>query len=187
MKQELDDALCKAYPKIFKMRHAPMTQTCMCWGFEIGDGWYDIIDNMCSLIQNYINNSRTARLRALRFNRAMSKSLKAGNIDALISYYTFDKTKPVSDWAKTQAVEAYEYGKLKEVPEVCPQVYAEQVKEKFGTLRFYYSGGDEFDGFVAGVVSMAAVMSSVVCPECGDKGELRGGSWLYVSCENHKQ
>jgi hypothetical protein len=31
----------------------------------------------------------------------------------------------------------------------CPPVQIDQVKEKFGTLRFYYSGGDaEVDGMV---------------------------------------
>jgi len=55
MRQELDEELCKKYPKIFQNRHAPMTETAMCWGFEIGDGWYQIVDSLCSNIQNYID------------------------------------------------------------------------------------------------------------------------------------
>ena len=35
---------------------------------------------------------------------------------------------------------------------VCPQVVVEQVKEKFGGLRFYYQGGDEQ---IHGMVRMA--------------------------------
>ena len=38
MKKELDEALVAKYPKIFKYRHAPMTHTAMCWGFDCGDG-----------------------------------------------------------------------------------------------------------------------------------------------------
>jgi len=34
MKQELDELLCKKYPKIFKDRYADMQTTAMCWGFE---------------------------------------------------------------------------------------------------------------------------------------------------------
>ncbi len=55
MKQELDEALCAKYPKIFRDRHAPMTETAMCWGFDIGDGWYQILDSLCGNIQRYID------------------------------------------------------------------------------------------------------------------------------------
>ena len=32
MKQELEEKLYTKYPKLFKERGLPMTQTCMCWG-----------------------------------------------------------------------------------------------------------------------------------------------------------
>lgn len=57
MKKELDEALCKKYPKIFKDRYADMKETCMCWGFECGDGWYWLIDQLCDSIQKYIDNN----------------------------------------------------------------------------------------------------------------------------------
>ena len=40
MKQELDEALCRDFPNLFRDRHGNMMTTCMCWGFECGDGWY---------------------------------------------------------------------------------------------------------------------------------------------------
>jgi len=52
MKRELDEELCRKYPLIFKNRHAHMTETAMCWGFECGDGWYNIIDVLCGLLYN---------------------------------------------------------------------------------------------------------------------------------------
>ena len=48
----LDGLLCKRYPEIFKMRHAPMTETAMCWGFECGDGWFELIDCLCASIMD---------------------------------------------------------------------------------------------------------------------------------------
>ena len=63
--------------------------------------------------------------------------------------------------------------------EVVPQVVAEQVKEKFGTLRFYYQGGDDY---VHGLVSMAESMTEVTCEECGDPGQSRGDGWIHVYC-----
>lgn len=55
MSPDKDAALCAKYPKIFRDRNAPMTQTCMCWGFECGDGWYDLIDTLCAEIQNRVD------------------------------------------------------------------------------------------------------------------------------------
>ncbi len=55
MREELDKQLCEKYPKIFADRHKPMTETAMCWGFEVGDGWYPIIDSLCKQIQHHID------------------------------------------------------------------------------------------------------------------------------------
>jgi len=48
-----------------------------------------------------------------------------------------------------------------------PPVSAVQVKEKFGTLRFRYRGGD---AFVEGLVRMAEGVSEHVCELCGAPG-----------------
>ena len=64
MKQELDDKLVKKYPKIFKDRYGDMKFTAMVWGLECEDGWFWIIDNLCSCIQSYIdNNSKKTRIK----------------------------------------------------------------------------------------------------------------------------
>ena len=68
--------------------------------------------------------------------------------------------------------------------EDCPQVIVEQVKEKFGTLRFYYRGGDEY---ISGLVSMAESMSGVTCDVCGAPGETGGQSWISTRCETHRK
>ena len=62
------------------------------------------------------------------------------------------------------------------------QVVAVQVKEKFGTLRFYYSGGNEY---VSGLVAMAESMSGVTCEMCGTPGRLQGRGWVKTLCEQH--
>lgn len=64
----------------------------------------------------------------------------------------------------------------------CVNVQAEQVKEKFGSLRFYYSGGDDY---CWGVVSMAAVLSRHICEICGAPGEIVRGGWHCCRCPVH--
>ena len=93
--QELFDR----YPLIFQDKDKPITESCMGWGIDVPDEWYDLIDSLCSLIHYYC-----------KFN-----------------------------------------------PDV-EQVVAEQVKEKFGGLRFYYRGGDG-DQYIRGMISLAEVLS----------------------------
>ena len=63
---------------------------------------------------------------------------------------------------------------------VCRQFVATQVKEKFGTLRFYFNNGDEY---CDGVISMAEHMSAVTCEQCGSPGKVGGQGWITTLCE----
>jgi hypothetical protein len=62
---ELDAKLRASYPHIFVVeptaahdeRNAGLTQSPFShWGFECGDGWYDLIDALCSSLQNATEN-----------------------------------------------------------------------------------------------------------------------------------
>jgi hypothetical protein len=65
-----------------------------------------------------------------------------------------------------------------------PQVVATQVKEKFGTLRFYYDGGDDV---IDGMVRMAESWSAVACEECGGPGTQNSRGWIKTLCETHRR
>ena len=127
MKRELDEYLCKTFPKMMADRNKPMTETAMCWGFSCGDGWFPILNSLMQNIQHHL------------------------------------------DWKNR-------------TEEVVPQVVLEQVKEKFGTLRFYYRGGDDY---IAGLVSMAESMSAITCETCSKPGTRTGGGWIKTACKEH--
>ncbi len=65
---------------------------------------------------------------------------------------------------------------------VVPQVIVAQIKEKFGGLRFYYDGGDDY---IRGLVSMAEAWAAKSCEECGAPGTSRDGSWIKTLCNTH--
>jgi hypothetical protein len=67
---------------------------------------------------------------------------------------------------------------------VVPQVEVEQIKEKFGGLRFYYSGGDDE---ISGMVRMAEAWADVACEECGAAGKRRSGGWIRTLCDRHEE
>lgn len=68
--------------------------------------------------------------------------------------------------------------------EVVPQVVVEQIKEKFGGLRFYYQGGDDE---ISGMVRMAEAWADVACEDCGGIGKRRNGGWVRTLCDIHEQ
>ncbi len=180
MSPEKDTYLCEKYPKLFVNRTKNIQESGMAWGFEIDDGWFHIIDKTCALIQGHINWKNKERLRALRYNRALKKAL-AGDKSALIKHFSYNG---VTEWTLGRVDQVIAEGSFHEVPNKCRQVTVDQVKEKFGTLRFYYTGGDDY---ISGITSMAEAMSGVTCEVCGNVGELNGGGWLSTRCEEHRK
>ena len=174
MKQELDKLLCEKYPKMMVNRNKDMKETCMCWGFECGDGWFNILDQLMSQIQHHIDWKEKQRAGAIKYNE-MAAQAKAGNFDL------FEETMKAlpNDEYKEKRLSEIVAGDFRPVPESIPQVTLDQVKEKFGTLRFYYQGGDDY---ISGMVSLAESMTAVTCENCGNPGSCRGGGWVHTYC-----
>jgi hypothetical protein len=177
MKQEKDEALCKKYPLIFSGRDKPMTETAMCWGFECGDGWYNIIDQLCANIQHHIDWTTKQRNDASRYN-IMIGDAKNNNWSTFDEYY-----KHIGIQYRDEYKERVLTAEFRSIPDAVPQVVATQVKEKFGGLRFYYNGGDDH---IHGLARMAESMSVVTCEECGAPGSIRGGGWIHTLCDTHE-
>lgn len=128
------------YPDLFENRHKGPLESCLSFGIEAGNGWYDIISSLCWKIKQHEENK---------------------------------------NW-KRKNIEANEPEKLKEFLEYCPVKFT-QIKEKFGGLRIYFTGGDEY---IEGLVSMAESFSYQVCEVCGEKGRPNENGWISTLCEN---
>lgn len=57
-----------------------------------------------------------------------------------------------------------------------------QVKEKFGTLRFYTNGGGENH---IDIIRDYESRSASVCEVCGEEATLRSGGWVSTLCDEH--
>jgi len=80
--------------------------------------------------------------------------------------------KPISE------LEADVNQALEEIPTIV------QVKEKFGTLRFYVDGGTpEMHNYI----EFAEAMTSRVCEVCGSPGKSRNDGWVRVLCDKHNR
>ena len=130
MRQKKEDLLFKKYPLLLSR-----DQRAMQWGFGCGDGWLDLIDKLCWVIQHHVD-----------LNNATGEFSK------------FTPKEPV------------------------PQPVVEQIKEKFGGLRFYMRNAD---GYSTGASAMAEAISFRTCEECGASGyPLREGR-IRTLCGKH--
>jgi hypothetical protein len=138
MREELQRDLHLKYPKIFGSESGDGIH------LDVGDGWYDILDALCSQIQHHI------------------------------------------DWKNcTGKYESHKkFRSPEELANLIPQARVEQVKEKFASLRFYYSGGDET---IRGMVDMAEAITSRVCETCGRPGKRTFGGWIRTLCRRHAE
>lgn len=62
----------------------------------------------------------------------------------------------------------------------------EQVKEKYGTLCFYWRNNIEdpmMSDIAEDLVSYAEHKTSRTCENCGEPGKLRGTGWLKTKCD----
>ena len=161
MRQELDQLLCERYPKIFANRHADMKTTAMCWGFSHGDGWFNIVDTLCWFLYRKYD---AAKSRHDYLVSRLGKSRFGESKGHIVTQEDIDDSKVRMD----------------EEAEKVPTVV--QVKEKFGTLRFYIQAGtDEHYNYI----SFAEAMSGVTCETCGKPGKRLGRGWIYTACEEH--
>lgn len=140
MDAELQQKLYDKYPQLFSNKDKDIRSSCMAWGCECGNGWYEIISNVCWMIKQHEDNKK---------------------------------------WRK-EYLEKNDPEKLASEPEYFP-VKFDQVKEKYGGLRLYFSGGDDY---VEGLVSMAEAFSYQVCEVCGNKGEPNKGGWISTLCSD---
>jgi hypothetical protein len=140
MKIELQNQLFEKYPDLFSNRTKTRMESCMSWGCEIGNGWYDLLSSVCwRIFQHEKNISERIAVR----NKYGTPSDQAD-----LDYFP---------------------------------VKFDQIKEKFGGLRIYYSGGDDY---VEGVTSMAEEYSYKVCEVCGNAGKPNKGGWITTLCDN---
>ena len=139
MNDELQNKLYEKYPQLFVNKDKTPMQSCMCFGIETGEGWYEILSSLCWMIKQYE--------------------------DSIIWQTEWNQ--------KTNPEYKSDYFPVK----------FDQIKEKYGGLRVYFSGGDQY---IEGLVSMAEAMSYKVCDVCGNKGEANKQGWISTRCEAHK-
>lgn len=210
MNSELTQRLVKRFPVLYQDYDSPMTQTCMCWGFDHGDGWFEIIWQLSLAIEEELGYSWLQRRWFLakkgffrRWNRVVYR----------LSPVRADKREQAGSGTKE---DPYRWVVIQKAPRDClarlawkvfpPLRFDDyrswpaklqrlgfkafvrwprtgfavvQVKEKFGTLRFYCGGTEAIHKYVR----LAERVSSVTCEDCGNLGKANDSGWIRTQCD----
>lgn len=162
MNKELSQYLTRRYSKIFPKKTNYSKE--YLFSFEFNDGWFTIINNCLLNIQthiDYINN---------HYNE-MQEYKK------LIENNSFES---LPQWVK-MSIDNGNFN-ADNIAGPCVQLVATQIKEKFGGLNFYYSGGDDF---CKGVVETTQSLSSTTCEMCGEQGKMYSNGYVQTLCATH--
>ena len=195
MRKELQKQLFTKYPGIFRQAHLSHQESCMARLFECGDGWYSLIDTLCSTIQFRLDNPSYVNITPWYKKSFNWVIIKINN--GLFNVAREIDHKNKGKWCLTMEDVAKQpkltklLGKIAEsIPRfkdeyVKPekiQLEAIQVKSKFGSLCFY---ADNVNDESRGMISLAESLSSRVCEDCGkfDSTVGKTSGWIFTICE----
>lgn len=136
---EFEEKLFSKYE--FYRPELPQTQSLICFGLEVGKGWYPLIEELSEKLNElYLKEKEKVEI---------NKQAKALLQDEEVFYFN---------------------------------VF--QVKEKFGTLRFYVDGGtDEMHK----LINEYEVKTEITCEMCGAPGErTTTNGWVKTLCNTCK-
>jgi hypothetical protein len=168
MKAELQKKLVEKYPHFFdylKKYSGPVIP--IQFGFECGDGWFVLINSLMDCIHSHIESKKKypdTQIKSKFWRIILPK---------LLHWFRYRKLfyKPLLKFEK----------KLKREVIPAPVINLTQVKEKFGGLRFYYDGGNDY---IDGMVRLAEDLSYKTCEYCSSTenvGQTRG--WIVTLCK----
>ena len=149
----------QTFPLLYADRHQSMQTTAMCWGFSCGDGWFDIIWQLSlklePLIINFIKENPNLSCSTCGCNKDKHYGSGTKSPGKCLAIHTipYCEDPPPANY-KACSCERYRSSHPR----------AEQVKEKFGSLRFYMtSENDE----IHALVHEAEQLSYDLCQGCG--------------------
>lgn len=204
-----DKRMFEAYPELFyKNDKGEAYVPC---GLYCPEGWQPVVEELFGLMDSYVTKSSTIVknpktklfykvyrtiwtpiLRRLKKYFDPYKGIEGVKFGNAISYLRQhqEAAKLTKNYAITQKLNAFDWSLRKDRPEYIglpiEPVYIDQVKEKFGELRIYISGGDKK---IEGMISFAERLSNKTCEMTGDKGVLckRGGCYKTLSPDKAKE
>jgi hypothetical protein len=167
MTSELEHKLIEKYPKLFRDVNRSPKESLMCFGCEHGDGWYDIIDNLCGYISH------------LQKNVSYYLSLKEDIKDS--DDKSFNGQFHCPDVVFTQIKE--KYGTLRVYWNFAEIENYDEIKSKLKNPDELDEYIKRYDNMVENAIDFCEYLSSKTCEMTGKPGKLYSKGWCVTLCK----
>jgi hypothetical protein len=181
-----EQQLMQKYPDLFYKKEDG-TLECPC-GAGAPPVWEPIVDELCGSITNYTKCTYRSKCvitsKKYYFWSGVADILDWVHRCLLVKLFPkYNKWKyNKSFFSVLNKFRSRSYKHVKYLKDYPPDVKIDQIKERLGELRFYYSGGDKQ---VAGMVHFAEYLCSKTRKVSGEKGRLCiRGNWYKTLSEN---
>ena len=181
--KNFEQHLMEKYPDLF-YENSEGNLECPC-GVWVPEGWEKTVDDLCECITQYTKSTYHTEMEVISkvyyFWNSIANILNWGHAKFLKIFPEYNKweyNKPYTALVYKIRQKGLKHAKRNKV--YPPAVKIDQIKEKFGELRFYYSGGDKQ---VMGMVRFAEHLCNKTCEVTGEFGILctRGGWYRTLS------
>ena len=189
MNEKIENKLIRRFPILYQDHNGDPHSTLMCFGFSHSDGWEKIIWELSLGIEKELNYSwlqKTIFMLKKRISRDWNQTVyrisPPRTDDFLAKFMKRFFPAPLRDkdnnyFADWRLKAGLGLKNLVWWPNTGFAVV--QVKEKYGTLRYYTNGHNDA---IEKLISKAEAQSAKTCEQCGKKGKMRIGGWYRVLC-----
>lgn len=73
MREELTQRLYSDFPDLYRQHTLPDSESLMCYGFECGDGWYDVLYKMSTKIKAAVDAEEDVEPREVAVSQVKEK------------------------------------------------------------------------------------------------------------------
>ena len=169
MNPELEKQLVEKYPTLFKFHGGSPSETCMAWGCEHDDGWYDLLDNLC----DYITNSLRSNMY-VRFKDGKTKTDEHGT-------YGSDTITKSPEVRFSQIKE--KFAGLRIYFDMIHDITEEELSQY--DEDSYQIEYDRLWNRVSSAIEFTEFLSHKTCEICGKKGKVNRNGWWKTLCPEH--
>lgn len=194
MKKDKQSILFERFNNLFNP-HLPVSEDLMGFGFECNDGWFKLLYKLCLDIEQKLSKPENKSMKGIPNSKF---KIIIGYLISIPKHRIKPSIKIIKYTIKLKVNKKYYYNKWLSMLEKIVNVWkieywrlwkvepfrVVQVKEKFGSLRFYTNYTTDK---ISKIIDKAESDSYSICEECGlpsdpeiyHKGD---GGWIYNRC-----
>lgn len=128
MKKELQEKLYNKYPQFFIQKDYDMSETCMCWGINCNEGWFNLLDELIGKIVKAEPKTEAVQIKEKYGILKVYVTKGSQKVENLIDKYEEKSSKVCEDCGKSGKLHDIE-GWLYTVCDECKKIIEKESED----------------------------------------------------------